>query len=118
MPEAISEREAAELIKGMGRAATVVVHDNRLVTASAIFANTNAAERQRIQNEVDGLLQSIQRKYRIVKMKRAAEYTAAIANRVRAKLLKSWRSLGESKDALKTTDKTRTNRLDCCVGDT
>ena len=69
----INEREAAELIKGMGRVATVVVHDNGLVTASAIFANTNAAERQRIQNEVDGLLQSVRRKYRIVKKKRAAQ---------------------------------------------
>jgi hypothetical protein len=57
----------------MGRVATVVIHDNGLVRASAIFANTNAAERQRIQNEVDGLLQSVQRKYRIVKKKRAAQ---------------------------------------------
>jgi hypothetical protein len=57
----------------MGRVATVVVHDNGLVTAGAIFASTNAAERQRIQNEVDGLLQSVQRKYRIVKKKRAAQ---------------------------------------------
>jgi hypothetical protein len=41
----INEREAAEFIKGMGRVATIVVHDNGLVTASAIFANMNAAER-------------------------------------------------------------------------
>jgi hypothetical protein len=33
----------------------------------------NAAERQRTQNEVDRLLQSVQRKYRIVKKKQAAE---------------------------------------------
>ena len=67
----INEHEAEELIKGMGRVAAVVVHQNRLVTANAIFAtNLNAAERQRIQNEVDGLLQNVLRKYRIVKNKK------------------------------------------------
>jgi hypothetical protein len=34
----INEREAEELIKGMGRIATVVVHDNGVVTATAISA--------------------------------------------------------------------------------
>jgi hypothetical protein len=64
----LNERETEELIKGMGRVAAVVVHQTGLVTANAIFANSlNAAERQRIQNEVDELLHDIQRKYRIVK---------------------------------------------------
>jgi hypothetical protein len=65
----INEHEAEELIKGMGRTAAVVVHDNGLVTANAIFANPH--DQQRIQNEVDGLLHDIQRKYLIVKKKRA-----------------------------------------------
>lgn len=60
----ISEHEAEELIKGMGRVATVVVHDNGLVTAIAISTNPSDT---RIQTEVDGLLYEIQRKYRIVK---------------------------------------------------
>jgi hypothetical protein len=60
----INEREAEELIKGMGRIATVVVHDNGVVTATAISAIPSDT---RIQNEVDGFLYDIQRKYRIVK---------------------------------------------------
>jgi hypothetical protein len=63
----INGREAEELIKGMGRIATVVVHDNGFVTATAISANPSDT---RIQNEVDGLLYDIQRKYRIVKRSR------------------------------------------------
>ena len=58
---------------GMGRVAAIAVHESGLVTANAIFAtDLNAAERQRIQNEVDGLLQNVQRKYRIVKKKRTS----------------------------------------------
>jgi len=69
----INEHEAAELIKGMGRVAAVTVHDNGLVRATAIFATTlNSAEQQRIQNEVDGLLEKIERKHRIVKTKKQA----------------------------------------------
>ena len=60
----ISAHEAEELIKGMGRTATVVVHDNGHVTATAISVNPADS---RIQNEVDELLRDIQRKYRIVK---------------------------------------------------
>jgi hypothetical protein len=63
----ISEHEAEELIKGMGRVATVVVHDDGLVRATAI--STNPADMQ-IQNEVDELLLEIQRKYRVVKRHR------------------------------------------------
>jgi hypothetical protein len=67
----LSERGAEELIKGMGRIATVVVHSSGQVTANAIFAtNLSPSERQRFQNEVDGLLQDVQRNYRIVKKKR------------------------------------------------
>ncbi len=47
----ISEHEAEELIKGMGRVATVVVHNDGLVTATAISANPSDP---RIQNEVNG----------------------------------------------------------------
>jgi hypothetical protein len=64
---AISEHEAEELIKGMGRVATVVVHDDGLVRATAISANP--ADMQ-IQNEVDEVLLEIQRKYRVVKRHR------------------------------------------------
>ncbi|WP_338821556.1 hypothetical protein [Bradyrhizobium septentrionale] len=64
----INEHEAEELIKGMGRIATVVVHDNGLVRATAI--STNPSD-QRIQNEVDGLLHDIQKKYRIVKKRKS-----------------------------------------------
>lgn len=60
----LSEHEAEELIKGMGRIATIVVHPNGLVTATAISANPADS---RIQNEVDELLRQIQQKYRIVK---------------------------------------------------
>jgi hypothetical protein len=60
----ISAHEVEELIKGMGRIATVVVHDNGLVTATAISTNPSDP---RIQNEVDQFLREIQRKYRIVK---------------------------------------------------
>jgi hypothetical protein len=63
----ISEHEAEELIKGMGRVATVVVHDNGLVAATAISTNPSDL---RIQNEVDGLLHDVQHKYRIVKKRR------------------------------------------------
>ena len=48
----------------MGREATVVVHNDGLVTAIAISANPS---NQRFRNEVDELLRDIQRKYRIVK---------------------------------------------------
>lgn len=54
----------------------------------------SALERQLIQNEVDRLLQSVQLKYRIVKKQRAAQFTGAIVNKGRAKLLNGWRSLG------------------------
>jgi hypothetical protein len=64
----LTEREAEERIKGMGRTATVVVHDDGFVTATAIFANRS--EGQRIQNEVDGLLQNVQHQYRIVKKRK------------------------------------------------
>jgi hypothetical protein len=60
----ISEHEAEELIKRMGRVATVVVHNDGLVTATAISANPSDP---RIQNEVNGFLREIQQKYRIVK---------------------------------------------------
>ena len=59
----ISPHEAEELIKGMGRIATVHLHKDGLVTATAISANPGDP---RIQNEVDELLRDIQRKYRIV----------------------------------------------------
>jgi hypothetical protein len=61
---AISDREAEELIKGMGREATVVVHDNGLVRATALTANPADS---RIQNEVNEMLRDIQQKYRVVK---------------------------------------------------
>jgi hypothetical protein len=67
----ISEREAEEKIKGMGRVATVVVHKDGIVRATAISANP---EDPRIQNEVDDLLEQIQRQYRIVKKPRAAQW--------------------------------------------
>ena len=60
----ISAHAAEELIRGMGRDATVVVHDVGLVTATAFSANPS---NQRIQNEVNEFLRNIQRKYRIVK---------------------------------------------------
>jgi hypothetical protein len=66
----INEREAEELIKGMGREAAVVVHDNGLVRATAIYGDLSQIHR--IQNEVDGLLQNVRRRYRIVKKKRTA----------------------------------------------
>jgi hypothetical protein len=66
----ISEREAEELIKGMGREAAIVVHDNGLVSATAIYGDLSQIHR--IQNEVNGLLENIQRKYCIVKKKRTA----------------------------------------------
>ena len=60
----ISPAIAEELIKGRGRVATVVVHDDGLVTATAISADPSDP---RIQNEVDDFLHEIERKYRIVK---------------------------------------------------
>jgi hypothetical protein len=66
----ISERAAEEPIKGMGRQATIVVHDNGLVRATAIYGDLSQIHR--IQNEVDGMLENIQRKYHIVKKKRTA----------------------------------------------
>jgi hypothetical protein len=63
----ISEHEAEELIKGMGRIATVVVHDDSLVRATAIHGNPSDP---RIQNEVDGFLRNIQGKYQIVKRRK------------------------------------------------
>jgi hypothetical protein len=63
----INEHEAEELIKGMGRIATVVVHNDGLVRAIAIHSNPSDA---RIQNEVDGLLLKVQEKYRIVKKRK------------------------------------------------
>jgi hypothetical protein len=63
----LSEHEAEELIKGRGRVATVVVHDNGLVTATEISANPSDP---RIQNEVDELLHDIQCAYRIVKRRK------------------------------------------------
>jgi hypothetical protein len=67
----ITAREAEELIKGMGRVATVVVHGDGLVTAVAISANPADP---RIQGEVDELLREVQRKYRIVKKDRRASW--------------------------------------------
>jgi hypothetical protein len=60
----INEHEAEELVKGMGRVASVVVHNNGVVTATSISATPSDP---RIQNEVDEILHDIQRKYRIVK---------------------------------------------------
>jgi hypothetical protein len=60
----ISERAAEELIRGMGREASVVLHEEGIVRATAISANPSDP---RIQNEVDGLLDKIQQQYRIVK---------------------------------------------------
>jgi hypothetical protein len=65
----INERAAAELIKGMGREAVVVVHADGLVRATAIG---DLSQIDRIQNEVDGLLEDLQRKYRIVSKKLTA----------------------------------------------
>jgi len=67
----ISEHEAEELIKGMGREASVVVHQDGMVRATAISTNPSDV---RIQNEVDALPENIQRKYRIVKKKLAATW--------------------------------------------
>jgi hypothetical protein len=64
----INAHEAEELIKGMGRIAAVVVHDDGHVTATAISADPSDP---RFQNEVDALLYDVQRKYRIVKEKSA-----------------------------------------------
>ncbi len=63
----ISEHEAEELIKGMGRIASVVVHKNGLVRATAIHSNPCDTK---IQNEVDELLRKVQEKYRIVQKKK------------------------------------------------
>jgi hypothetical protein len=60
----ISEHEAEELIKGMGRECVVVVHDGGLVTAVAISFRPDDP---RIQMEVDAHLEDVQRKYTIVK---------------------------------------------------
>jgi hypothetical protein len=60
----ITAREAQELIKGMGRVAAVVVHDNGLVIANAIGPPQSIL---RLQNEVGELLRGIQLKYSIVK---------------------------------------------------
>jgi hypothetical protein len=62
----------------MGRTATVVVHEDGVMTANAIFGtHSSASERQRIQNEVDALLEDVQRKYRIVRKKRQASWRSA-----------------------------------------
>jgi hypothetical protein len=69
----INEHEAAEQIRGMGRVAVVTVHDNGFVKATAIFSTAlNSVEQQGIQNEVDGLLEKIERSHRIVKNKKQA----------------------------------------------
>lgn len=60
----ISEHEAEELIKGMGRLATVMVYPDGMVRATAFSADPRSP---RVQNEVDNLLLDIQKKYRIVK---------------------------------------------------
>ncbi|MGT2438150.1 hypothetical protein ACU4GH_22575 [Bradyrhizobium betae] len=74
----LSEREAAAYIQGMGPAVSVVVHDNGLVTATALVAtHLSAAERLRIQNEVDQLLTEVQRKYRVVRKKRPARWRSS-----------------------------------------
>jgi hypothetical protein len=67
----ISPREAEELIKAQGRVATVVVHADGLVTATAIGADP---ANPRIQNEVDEILRNLQRKYRIVKKTASASW--------------------------------------------
>ena len=61
---AISEHEAEELIKGMGRECTVIVHDDGVVRVVAISAQPGEP---RIQMEVEAFLEDVQRKYRIVK---------------------------------------------------
>ena len=60
----ISEHEAEELIKGMGRVASIVVHNDGVVRATAISA---IPADPRIQNQVDEILRDIQQQYRIVK---------------------------------------------------
>jgi len=55
----------------VGREAVVVAHDNGKVTATAIYSTQlDAAGQQRIRDEVDGMLQQVQQKYRIVKKKK------------------------------------------------
>lgn len=61
----ITESEAEKFIRDMGREASVVVHANGLVRATAIYGDLSQI--QRIQNEVDNLLEQIQRSHRIVK---------------------------------------------------
>lgn len=63
----LSIHEAEEYIRGMGREAAVVVHNNGLVTATAISATPGDPK---IQNEVDEMLREIQRRYRIVRSRR------------------------------------------------
>jgi|HubBroStandDraft_4_1064222.scaffolds.fasta_scaffold1442744_1 hypothetical protein len=60
----ITAREAQELIKGKGRVATLVVHENGVVTANAVGPPQSIL---RLQKEVDELLRDIQLEYRIVK---------------------------------------------------
>jgi 6-phosphofructokinase len=67
----ISAHEAEAIIKGMGREASVFVHDNGLVTATAISANPSNPQ---FQNEVDEFLSRVQQKYRIVKKKEVKAY--------------------------------------------
>jgi hypothetical protein len=63
----INEHEAEELIKGMGRNATVVVHSDGLVRAIAIHSNPSDPT---IQNPADELLLKMQERYRIVKKRK------------------------------------------------
>jgi hypothetical protein len=60
----LNAHAAAELIRGMGREATIIVHDDGQVTATAISMRPDDP---RFQNEVDDLLAKIRCKYTIVK---------------------------------------------------
>jgi hypothetical protein len=67
----ISEGEAEQLIKAQGRIASVVVHKDGLVMATAIYADPADT---RAQNEVDEILGRIQQRYSVVKRKVAANW--------------------------------------------
>jgi hypothetical protein len=60
----ISEHEAEELLKASGYTASVVVHDNGLVVATAISGDIRNPH---LQSDVDEELRKIQRKHRIEK---------------------------------------------------
>jgi hypothetical protein len=64
LPE-ITPAEAEDFIKKSGRVAAVVVHDDGLVRANPIYGDFS--QLARVQDEVDEILQAIQRQYRVVK---------------------------------------------------